>query len=736
MENVKELYDIEHSAPDDYKGPTKYETEFIIGPVANAGLSKMHAAMHTALHHHMGRGHKDRHCCSPNFDPGIRLRSRSLRNSLVYGTRKVRTKGLKVDESIRMMQVKFRSRSIRDSLVYGTRTKRCRHKQCTAWDHQHEWNEVLEKWDVPMSMLHNEKKRSVWFEARQSVLDQEMIRRKSIPRNRYGELETDGGLYCGYYLPEVILRPWHQGGHTHDFYRYTRDIRPDDWMWEPQWYDPEPEKIEYHIRKIKELWNWHRRRNLIGDMRYMFARIAEARRQRRHFQRLKLRLKKKVLLWTELNRNSLWFNPWPEGDQQPELVRRSLMMISKRLSTCAPMWNEYFADLPTCEFFLNHLDELAPEVWERFHFNCKLHKHLDQHERRATLQALIAAANAEPVEEEEKIVLPPLCAPVLALEEFRRQWADLRAEWAAIMAARAPPPAEIPPTIDEIKDGKKGSKQQQQKALPAAAIAESQPPKARASAAAAADSKDKKDVRASKDEKDVRASKDEKDVRASKAPQGSSSTKPGIEAPEKKGVGPAVQPAAGAPAAKRKKSVKLDPPPLPAQVVFLKKGEGRQSMSKPPPTAAELKLLLLDRPLPPEEDLPAPEPVEEYVPFKFPLRKRRVRWSIIGGKVPILPPPGSRPPLSPESAKAALDLLDLDAFEAKLEAAKPKVAEKKGKGKGKDAVAGKDKKKAQPKKKVGSPKLKLLLQNYREPLASSALPEFMAIQINYNQLER
>ncbi|KAG6556397.1 hypothetical protein Mapa_002340 [Marchantia paleacea] len=705
MENVNELYDIGHSAPNDYTGPTKYETDYI-GPIANAGLSKMHATMHTALHHHMGRGHKDRHCCSPNFDPGIRMRSRSLRNSLVYGTRKVRTKGLKVDDSIRMMQVKYRSRSTRDSLVYGSRSKRCRHKQCTAWDHQHEWNEILEKWDVPMSMLHNEKKRSIWFEARQSVLDTEMIRRKSIPRNRYGELETDGGLYCAYYLPEVILRPWHQGGHTHNFYRHTRDIRPDDWMWEPQWYDPEPEKIEYHKRKTKELWDWHRRRNLIGEMRYMFARVAEARRQRRHFQRLKLRLKKKVLLWTELNRNSLWFSPWPEGDQHPELVRRSLMMISSRLSTCAPMWNQYFADLTTCEFFLNHLDELAPDVWERFHFNCKMHKHLDQHERRATLQALIAAANAAPFEEEEKIVLPPLCAPVLALEEFRRQWADLRAEWAAIMAARAPHPETLP--IEDVKAGKK-SKKQRQRASPAAP-AEEEPPKAQGTKGAA-DPKDKKEEPAptadEKSQKGPPSKKTAEDKKTEAAPTG---------AQEKKGVGNAAkvpqdkkaEPAAPSPAqrgdgrtavevpaAKRKKSVKIDPPPLPAQVVFLKKGEGRQSMCKPPPT--ELKLL--ERLNPPEEE-PAPEPVVEYVPFKFPLRKRRVRWSIIGGKVPILPSPGSRPLLSPESAKAALDLLDLDVFEAKLETAKPKAADKKGKGAKdkKGPVEGKEKKKGKKKK--------------------------------------
>ncbi|KAL3689938.1 hypothetical protein R1sor_016247 [Riccia sorocarpa] len=701
---VDDLYEIEHQAPDDYKGPSKYEQEFIIGPLANAGLSKMHEAMHTALHHHMGRGHKDRHCCGPNFDPGIRMRARPIRDSLVYGTRKYRTKGLKVDESIRMYQPKYRSKKIRDSLVYGTRTKRCRHKHCTAFHHEHEWNTELE-WDIPLSMLKNEKRKTLWFEARQSVLDQERLRRRSIPKTWYGEVETDGGYYCGYNLREVILKPWHEGAHTHDFYCNTRDIRPDDWMWEPDWYDPEPEKIEYHKRKIKELWNWFRRRNLLGDMMRMFLRIAEVRRQRRHFQRLKLRLKKKELLWSELNRNSLWFNPWPEGDQMPVLVRRSLMAISKRLSTCAPMWDPMFVDFPTCEFYLNHLDELRPEVWDRFHYNCKKHTHKDLFERRETLRALMAAADAPAPE--EKVMLPPLCGPVQALEDYREQWAEVKQVWEEILASRPPPP---PPKIEDVTEEHAEDRRKGKKTVEFAA--DKTATKEKKGTDDAKDKKAKHPAGIEDHETKPAAKSIAQDKRDTAAHDTATTTKKGILSsshPKAESAPPQAHSdgkkmveatAVKAPNTKRKKSVKFAAPPLPPQVTFMKKGEGRQSMSKPPPTEEELKALQRLNPPEPEEES-TPESVVEYVPFKFPIRKRRVRWSIIGGKVPILPPPAAKPPLSKESQTAALDVLDLDKFEAKLEGLHAKADGKKEKGAAKDkkGAAKADDKKKDAKKK-------------------------------------
>ncbi|CAM6091528.1 unnamed protein product [Calypogeia fissa] len=361
-------------------------------------------------------GHHDRDCCDAHqFKAGRMMRSRTLRDSLIFGTRVVRHKGLKVDDSLRIVEYKGHSRPIRDSIVYGTRQKRCRHKQCTAWHHFHEFNEELEKWDFPDQIATNQRKRELWLAARKSVLDQADIRRKSIPRDRYGELETDAGHYAGEFL-RALLDPWDYGNHPHDMYRAARPSFLTDLNFEDlrAHYDPRPEAIAFHKRKLKQFKEWQRVKHLERDMKWELLRIQGIQICRHHFQHLKDRLQKAKMLWSELNHNSVWFVPWPEGDHVPELVRRSLMMISKRLSTCAPLWNPSFADLQALDHYLSNLEDLAPEVWERFHYNCKLHKHLDHHERRAT--RLESARRASLPALPEPPIRLPLCEPVIELQ--------------------------------------------------------------------------------------------------------------------------------------------------------------------------------------------------------------------------------------------------------------------------------------------------------------------------------
>lgn len=100
--------------------------------------------------------------------------------------------------------------------------------------------------------------------------------------------QYDAGYYAGIELKQLFNKPWDLGGHARNFCGTIRSYFHKDYLRDPYiYYEPEPERIEWHERLVAKIIAWARMRDMEADMLRQLAKLHSIVKERRKFQKMR-----------------------------------------------------------------------------------------------------------------------------------------------------------------------------------------------------------------------------------------------------------------------------------------------------------------------------------------------------------------------------------------------------------------------------------------------------------------